>query len=174
MTSPQPPQSPSVPASAASSSTGSTAAAGKLAKDEGSTLQLALRSENAAIWAYALVAANDTDPNDVELIAQMRAGHLVRRDAAAGRLADGGVSPAPPAPAYATPAATDLASARKLAIAIETDCAAAWQSVVASSDNGPLRAFAAGGLSDAAVRLAQWKQRAKVNPLTVPFPGTSG
>lgn len=147
--------------------TPATAAPVSWKKDEADALQLALRSENAAIWAYALVAANDKD----DAVVDLRTGHLVRRDAAAELLTRGGASPAAPAPAYSTPAVTDLASARALASAIETDCAAAWRSVVANTDNTDLRTFAATGLSDAAVRLAQWKKRAKASPLTVPFPG---
>ncbi len=149
--------------------TPATAAPVSWKKDEADALQLALRSENAATWAYALVAANDKD--DADAVVDLRTGHLVRRDAAAELLTRGGASPAAPAPAYSTPAVTDLASARALASAIETDCAAAWRSVVANTDNTDLRTFAATGLSDAAVRLAQWKQRAKASPLTVPFPG---
>lgn len=149
---------------------GTSAAPVSWKKDEADALQLALRSENAAIWAYALVTANDKDDSDA--IVGLRAGHLVRRDAAAELLTRGGVAPAAPAPAYSTPGVTDLASARSLAIAIETDCAAAWRSVVANTDNTDLRMFAATALSDSAVRLAQWKQRAKASPFTVPFPGT--
>lgn len=155
--------------SASQAPTGTSAAPVPWKKDEADALQLALRSENAAIWAYALVAANDKD--DAAAVTDLRAGHLVRRDAAAELLTRGGASPAAPAPAYSTPPVTDLTSARALAIAIETDCAAAWRSVVANTDNTNLRTFAATGLSDSAVRLAQWKQRAKASPLTVPFPG---
>lgn len=140
-----------------------------LKKDEAAALQLALSAENAAIWAYALVAAVDRDEADT--IAAMRAAHLVLRDAAASRLIDGRVAPAAPAPAYAAPAVTDVASARKLAITIENDCAMAWHSVVGSTDRGELRAFAGTALAQAAVRVVQWKQLAKVNPLTTPFPG---
>ncbi|WP_051265151.1 DUF4439 domain-containing protein [Nakamurella lactea] len=143
-----------------------------LTKDEGAALQLALGTENAAIWAYALVAANDVD--DTDTVAAMRAAHLMARDAAASRLIAGGVTPKAPAPAYATPKVTDVATARKLAISIEDDCAAAWHSVVGRTDRAELRAFAAAALAEAAVRTVQWKQLAKVAKPTEPFPGESG
>jgi len=155
--------------SASQTTAGTSASPVTWKKDEADALQLALRSENAAIWAYALVAANDKD--DADAVTSLRTGHLVHRDAAAELLTRGGAPPAAPAPAYSTPAVTDLPTARALAIAIETDCAAAWRSVVANTDSTDLRTFAATGLSDSAVRLAQWKQRAKASPLTVPFPG---
>ena len=48
--------------------------------------------------------------------------------------------------------------------------AAAWRVVIGSTDDTELRSYALAGLSDAAVRLATWKQIAGVNPATVPFP----
>lgn len=140
-----------------------------LTKDEVAALQSVLQAENAAIWAYALVAAHDAD--DASTVAAMRAAHLVARDAAASRLLAGGGKPAAPAPVYSTPKVTDAASARALAITIETDCARAWHSVVGRTDRTDLRSAAAGGLTEAAVRTVQWKQLAKAATVTVPFPG---
>lgn len=158
----------SAPAPAATAPSTTTAPV-KLDANSGAALQLALRAENAAVWAYSLVAANDQ--GDSHTITQMISQHLVRRDAAETRLADGGVTPTPPAAAYRTPAATDLKSAQALAISIENDCAAGWLSVVAATDIADLRGFAASALAEAAVRLVQWKQLAKISPVTTPFPG---
>lgn len=162
----------SAPAGSAPAASSGAAPSAALSKEEAAALQLALRSENTAIWAYALVAAND--PDDAAVIADMRAGHLVRRDATAEQLLLGGVAPAAPAPAYRVPAATDPKTARSLAAAIEKDCAAAWRGVVAQTDRGDLRSFGAGGLSDAAVRTVQWNQLAKAGTVSTPFPGTAG
>lgn len=158
----------SAPAPAATVPSTSTAPV-KLDTTSAAALQLALGAENAAIWAYSLVAVHDQGDSDT--INKMISQHLVRRDAAETRLADGGVTPTPPAPAYATPAATDVKSARALAISIENDCAAGWLSVVAGTDNTDLRGFATSALTEAAVRLVQWKQLAKISPATTPFPG---
>ena len=62
-------------------------------------------------------------------------------------------------------------TALQLAQDIETDAAAAWRVVIGSTDDAELRGFALTGLSDAAVRLAMWKQVVGPRPSTVPFPG---
>lgn len=183
MTTPTPTPTPSAPDPAASDPAASAPAASSgaapsgsapsaaLNKGEAAALQLALRSENAAIWAYALVAAND--PDDAAVVADMRAGHLVRRDATAEQLTLGGVEPTAPAPAYRVPAATDARTARSLAAVIEKDCAEAWLGVVSGTDRADLRSFGAGGLSDAAVRTVQWKKLADAGTVSTPFPGSA-
>ena len=145
-------------------------AAGPLGQDEIDALQVALGAEQAAVYAYPLVTANDQDDKDV--IAQIIQGHRTRRDQTEERLTQGGATPAQSAAAYqpATPV-TDQGTARQLAQDIEFDCAAAWRVVIGSTDQAELRGFALAGLSDAAVRLAQWKVLAGVVPSTVPFPG---
>lgn len=133
-------------------------------------LQTALSAEQAAVWAYGLVAAYDKD--DAAMVEQNRSGHLLRRDATAARLVAGGASVTEPAPAYSTPVTpTDAGTARQLAQAIESDAAAGWRLVLGSTDDAELRGFALTGLSDAAVRLAMWKKVAGATPVTVPFPG---
>ena len=136
------------------------------------TLQSALTTEQAAVWAYGLVAAYVRD--QAAMIADARSGHLLRRDATTARLIQGGATPPEPAAAYQVPVAvTDAPSALALAQDIETDAAAAWRVVIGSTDDAELRGFALLGLSDAAVRLAIWKQVAGATPTTVPFPGQS-
>lgn len=171
MTSPTP-SAPDPGASAPVSSSGAapaSAAPAALSETEASALQLALRTENAAIWTYALVAANT--PDDAAVVADMRAGHLVRRDSTAEQLTLGGAPPSPPAAAYQLPAVAR--TPRALAVAIEQDCAAAWRSVIAATDRADLRGFAASGLSDAAVRTVQWRVLAGAGIVSVPFPGTA-
>lgn len=135
-------------------------------------MQAALRAENAALWAYALVAGGD--PDNAETVTTVLAAHLQRRDNTAGILLDGGVTPTPPASAYTAPAVTDAASARKLALTIEQDCTTAWQAVVTATDRAALRASASVALNEAAIHLVQWRQIAKANPATLPFPGLPG
>ena len=150
----------------------STAAAapGPLAPDALAAMQSALAAEQAAVWAYGLVAAHARD--DAAMIAENRSGHLLRRDATAARLVASGAEAAPPAPAYQVSVnVVDVPSARQLAQDIEADAAAAWRVVIGSTDDPELRGFALTGLSDAAVRLAMWKRVAGATPTTVPFAG---
>lgn len=139
------------------------------AKDLVTALQTALQAENAAVWAYALVGTGDADNSSTA--DDMRAAHLVLRDAAAEQITQLGGAPTPPAAAYSTPAVTDAASARSLAASLETDCAAAWRAVIGTTDDATLRTFASGALSGAAVRLVRWRVIAKTSPVTVAFPG---
>lgn len=145
-------------------------APGPLSPDALAALQAALAAEQAAVWAYGLVAAYARD--DAAMIADTRSGHLLRRDATAARLVQGGADAPEPAAAYQVSVnVKDVKSARQLAQDIESDAASAWRLVIGSTDDAELRGFALTGLSDAAVRLAMWKQVAGVKPFTNPFPG---
>lgn len=173
MTSPDPTTtgaaSPTDDGSVVQSPTGTPSSA-PLPAETVTALQTALSAEQAAVWAYGLVAAYDKD--DAAMVEQDRSGHLLRRDATAARLVAGGAAVTEPAPAYSTPVVpTDAASARQLAQAIEADAAAGWRLVLGSTDDAELRGFALTGLSDAAVRMAMWKKAAGAAPVTVPFPG---
>jgi hypothetical protein len=147
-----------------------TPPAGPLAPDALAALQSALAAEQAAVWAYGLVAAYARD--QAAMIAEARSGHLLRRDATTARIIQGGATAPEPAAAYqVSVGVTDSASALQLAQDIETDAAAAWRVVIGSTDDAELRGFALTGLSDAAVRLAMWKQVSGASPTTIPFPG---
>ncbi len=177
MTSPTPPPADTSGAPNSGSATPSSVVAvttaapsGPLAPDAQAALQDALSAEQAAVWAYGLVAAYARD--QATMIAEARSGHLLRRDATAARLVQGGGTAPEPAAAYQISVpVTDAASALVLAQDIETDAAAAWRVVIGSTDDAELRGFALTGLSDAAVRLARWKQVVGTVPSTVPFPG---
>lgn len=189
MTSPTPTPTPgpdasagaSAPASPASGATGSPSSSpistpvsapppGPLGPDAQTAMQAALVAEQAAVWAYALVAAHAR--NQSAMIAEARSGHLLRRDATAARLTAAGVSAPEPAAAYQVAIdVQDENTAWQLAQDIESDVAAAWRVVIGSSDDAEVRGFALTGLSEAAVRLAMWKQIAGINPPTIPFPG---
>ncbi|MET3803503.1 hypothetical protein ABIB25_000487 [Nakamurella sp. UYEF19] len=164
MTSPTSPSttSPSTPTTAAPS--------GKLSALTAKALQVALAAEQVAVWAYDLVAAYD--PADADEIAVIRAGHLARQGATASLLIKGGASAPGPAPAYSLPMkVTEVVGARALSAVIEGDCAAAWHSVIGTTDSGSLRTIALAGLSDSAVWLTMLRIAAKTIPATVPFPG---
>ncbi len=144
-----------------------------LGQDTLAALGAALAAESAAVWAYGVVAAYLKDSAD--LMAAIASGHLSRRDATSTLITQGGGKPTVPSAAYALPVQVkDPATARQLAIMLETDCATAWRSVVGHTDRSDLRGYALAGLSDSAVWLTQIKQAGQVNPPTVPFPGQPG
>jgi hypothetical protein len=158
------------PTTAAPRTAAPTTAAGKLAGDVAKALQVALAAEQVAVWAYDLVAAYD--PDDANIIATIRNGHLARRDATAGLLTGGGAKAPIAAPGYSIPQqVNDPRSARALSATIEGDCAAAWRGVIGSTDSVALRTTALAGLSDSAVWLTTMKVAAKTQPATVAFPG---
>ncbi len=143
---------------------------GPLSPDSLAALQAALAAEQAAVWAYGLVAAYA--PDQGPMVAEARSGHLLRRDATTARLVQGGAAAPEPAAAYQVSVTlTDAAAGLTLAQDVETDAAGAWRLVIGSTDDAELRGFALSGLSEAAVRLAMWKKAAGANPTTIAFPG---
>lgn len=170
------PPGPAAPApvtgSGAARSSGAPPAANRatLSAESLQALAAALECENAAVWSYGLVAAQD--PADASLLATIVAGHLARRDATASLLRAAGGRSAGPAAAYSVPIPVkDTASARALATLLENDCAAAWNAVIGTTDLSDLRGIALAGLSDSAVWLTDLRLAGKVIPPTVPFPG---
>lgn len=148
----------------------STAPPGPLSPDAQAAMQSALIAEQAAVWSYALVAAHARDQS--AMVADARSGHLLRRDATAARLTAAGAAAPEPAAAYQVAVdVQDQNSAWQLAQDIESDVAAAWRVVIGSTDDAEVRGFALTGLSEAAVRLAMWKQVAGIAPPTIAFPG---
>lgn len=170
----EPPASSGSPAASGSASPLSTpvsaAPPGPLSPDAQAAMQSALVAEQAAVWAYALVAAHARDQS--AMVADARSGHLLRRDATAARLTAAGAAAPEPAAAYQVAVdVQDQNSAWQLAQDIESDVAAAWRVVIGSTDDAEVRGFALTGLSEAAVRLAMWKQAAGIAPPTIAFPG---
>src|SRR5690242_21720198 len=76
----------------------STQPPGPLSPDAQAAMQAALVAEQAAVWAYGLVAAHARDQAD--MVADARSGHLLRRDATAARLTAVGASAPEPSAAY--------------------------------------------------------------------------
>ena len=136
-----------------------------IGKDTVAALQVALAAEHAALWSYGLVAAHDAA--DAATIGSMIEAHEVVRDTAANLVVKGGGTPVGPAPAYSTPKpVTDQASARALALTIEQDCAAAWQSVIGHTDDPVMRGVALNILTDTAGRMVTWKQLSGAKKVT--------
>lgn len=142
-------------------------------KEAIAALQAALAAEHAALWAYGLVAAYDAA--DSSTISGMLDAHQVVRDSAADMVVRGGGTPVGPEAAYTPPKpVTNPTSARALALIIEEDCAAAWRTVIGSTDDPVLRGLSLNILTDTAGRMVTWNKLAKAKKITIAFPGQSG
>ena len=129
--------------------------------DTAAAVQAALGAEHAAIWCYGLATA--FLPSALDERARVDSGAL---------LTEAGLRPVPAEPAYRTPTpVSDPASATALALAAESDAAAAWRSVLERCDDAGLRRAALDGLSDAALRGAFWAGRSGTRPVVPDFPG---
>lgn len=139
--------------------------------DTAAAVQAALGAEHAAIWCYGLATA--FLPSALDERARVDSGaHRARRDATVALLTEAGLRPVPAEPAYRTPTpVSDPASATALALAAESDAAAAWRSVLERCDDAGLRRAALDGLSDAALRGAFWAGRSGTRPVVPDFPG---
>lgn len=136
-----------------------------------SALAATLEAENAAIFAYGVVAAF-SNPARVTEVATHTSAHRARRDALTAMATDEGATVAPAAPAYALPfAVTDAVTAAQLAAQIESDTAVAYRALVEQADTAELRGFGIEALADAAVRGGSWRAALGTAPATSAFPG---
>ncbi|MGC0363585.1 aspartate/methionine/tyrosine aminotransferase [Rhodococcus sp. 27YEA15] len=136
-----------------------------------SALVAAVETENAAIFAYGVVAAF-SNPARVDEVATYTAAHRARRDALVETAARTGVSVPPAAAAYSIPfAVVDAVTAAQLAAQIESDTAVTYRAFVEQVDDDDLRAFGVEGLTDAATRGAKWRAALGNSPATTAFPG---
>jgi hypothetical protein len=143
---------------------------GELSKSALTALEAAMAAEHAALWAYGLVAAYD--PDVASTVSDMVAQHRQMRDTTANLIVQGGATPVGPEAAYTTPEpVSDKRSALQLALTIESNCAAAWRSVVGHTDDSTLRGTGLSALTDCAMRMVTWRQQADDKTVTVPFPG---
>jgi hypothetical protein len=116
---------------------------------------LTLAGEDAAIYAYGVVAAHLGATARKQALAAM-AAHRANRDLLLARLAAAGASPSPAAPAYTLPSpVVDAASARVLAGLVEDRLAGQWAGLAAESD-GEQRRSAALVAEACAVRSVTW------------------
>ncbi|MEO5832849.1 MAG: ferritin-like domain-containing protein [Nakamurella sp.] len=143
---------------------------GAVEGDAAQAVQVGLGTAHAAVWAYGLISAYDTE--DLALVRRCRLSNEQIRDSTSDLLSSVGVDPIATEVAYRLPlVVTDRATALQAAVAIEHDATNAWRAVVGSTGNYQLRRFALTALSDSAVRLTGWRVLAGVIPSTVPFPG---
>ncbi|NKY35160.1 ferritin-like domain-containing protein [Nocardia speluncae] len=131
----------------------------------------ALSAEYATIYAYGLVASH-AGADQRGTVAQFTAAHRARRDATVDILSGRrGTVPAPDA-AYTMPlAVSDPDTAAQLAIAVETDTAVAWRTVVERAETDNTRRIAIEALTETAGRRAVWQSLRGADPATTAFPG---
>lgn len=129
-----------------------------------------LEATYAAVYGYGVLGARLADePRRLARLAYD--SHRVRRDQLVARLTERGGDPDPPPPAYDV----DVASpddALALAVRLEEGLAVRWRDLVGGTDDRQLRELAVAGLTECAVRAAQWREAAGVSPATVALPGT--
>ncbi|WP_228002723.1 ferritin-like domain-containing protein [Nocardia australiensis] len=131
----------------------------------------ALNAEYAAVYAYGVIGAYASHERD-RIISQYSAAHRSRRDSTVDALAAAGAAVPPSDAAYTTPfPVDDPIPAAHLAVTVESDCAAAWRSVVERAESEPVRRTGIDALTESAVRLATWQSILGTNPPTVAFPG---
>ena len=129
-----------------------------------------LEAEHAVVYGYGVLGARlDEDTRRLALLAYD--SHRARRDQLAARLRERGADPEPPPPAYDV-SVTGVDDALALAVRLEEGLTLRWRDLVAGTDERPLRSLAVAGLTECAVRAAQWRREAGTVPLTTAFPGT--
>ena len=131
------------------------------------TLQTVLAGQDAAIYAYGLVAAQ---LNGSQLTAALTAmaSHRARRDSLRAAVVKAAGTPTPAAVAYDPPfPITGAASARRLAALVEDRCSAQFAELAAASADAE-RATAALISQECAIRCVFWSVAAPV------WFGTSG
>ncbi|MDV6265622.1 ferritin-like domain-containing protein [Rhodococcus globerulus] len=131
----------------------------------------AIESENAAIFAYGVVAAF-SNPARANEVATHMATHRARRDALSVIAVDAGLTPPIAAAGYDIPfPVTDAITAAQLAAQIEADTAAAYRALIEQADSDDLRTFGVEALTDASIRGAGWNLALGTTPATSAFPG---
>ena len=134
-------------------------------------LRTLLEAAHATVYGYGVLGARlDERTRRAALLAFD--SHRARRDQLAARLRERG-APAPVSePAYDV-AVRDDVEALALAVRLEEGMGVRWRDLVAGTDDPALRSLASSGLTETAVRAAQWRLRAGTRPATVALPGAS-
>lgn len=139
--------------------------------------QAALAAEHAAVAGYDVLGPR-VPAAQTAMARSGQQAHRDLRDATSAALTTAGVTPTAARPDYPLPfAVTDVATARRLAISLESACAAAWRYLIAvAAEPGArppasLRADAQTALTASAVRATQWRRLVDPTRPTVAFPG---
>ncbi len=161
------------PTASASGTPSTTPKPAPLPKDTATALQNALSAENAALWLYGTASAYLTASTLTETVAAMQATQNLR-DATAGVLTAGGVTPQPAQPAYLVPTPiTSQPSALAALSLAESGASLAWRTVLEHTDQPTLRTAALNALIDSAVRQTRWRRLSGQSPASVALPGAA-
>lgn len=134
-------------------------------------LQDVLGTEHAALWSYSL-AVVFLAPDRIAAARTDAAAHRTLRAAVEVTLTQVGQRPVSAQPAYSTPKpVVDAPSAAGLLVTAETDCAAAWRSVLERGADRALRRAGLDALTDTATRCARWRGVVGAVPAVPVFPG---
>jgi hypothetical protein len=138
---------------------------------EPALLTALVEAEHAAVYGYGVLGAR-LDEERRRLARAASDSHRARRDALSARLRELGAAVPAPAPAYDVAVAGPV-EALALAVRIEEGLGVRWRDLVGGTDDGALRLLGVDGLSETAVRAAQWRRLAGLATPTVAFPGTA-
>ncbi len=140
--------------------------------------QQALGCEQQAAFGYALAGPHFDTGADAGLGRTCQRAHEALRDQVTALIATSGNKPQAPAADYPSlyPVG-DAAAARRLAVRLESEAAAAWRYLYAvaaestSSQSAAARDAAQDALIASAVRATKWRLRMDPATATVAFPG---
>lgn len=139
--------------------------------------QAALAAEQQAVFGYALLGPRFTAPADIALARACQDAHQQLQDETSAALLRAHLQPVAPQADYPSLyPVTDARSARRLAVRLETDAAAAWRYLYAQAAGtrptaaglgqlATIRSQAQDALTGSAVRAVQWRGTPE------PFPG---
>jgi hypothetical protein len=139
--------------------------------------QRALAAEQEAVFGYGVLGPH-LAKGDLPLAYECVSAHEDLRDATVIALTAARQTPVSPQADYPSLyPVTDPASARRLAVRLEDDCATAWRYLylqaasARTSSAAALRRSAQGGLTASAVRAVRWRGRVNPAQASTPFPG---
>jgi hypothetical protein len=146
--------------------------------------QQALAAEHQAVFGYSALGPQLAGSAAVSSARADEQAHVQLRDSAIAGLLALAVTPVEPQPNYPLPDLANPAAAARLAVQLETGCAAAWRYLIAvaadpaaerSTLTGPavhaLRQAAQQALTGAATRALEWRLTITPTAPTVAFPG---
>lgn len=133
--------------------------------------QAALAAEHQAVFGYGLLGPRAGA--DAGLAATSQTAHEQRRDATAAGLLAARATPVAPAADYPALYPVDgPAAARRLALRLEDDCAAAWRFLFLVADGHPsVRRTAQENLTASAIGGVRWRRLVDPRHPATAFPG---
>jgi hypothetical protein len=141
-----------------------------------SALQRVLAAQHAGVFGYPVIGVHLNDPAQVQAARTLEAAHRASRDELMAQLVARSAQPDLAAANYAPPEKVhDAATAQRWALQLESDCAAGYRYLLASTatgDVGVIRKQAISGLTEAAQQATHWRRALTPATPTVPFPGT--